>query len=156
VFGGWQLSGFTILQTGNPLTVVTSAIWPRGDYNGDNHGGDRPNAPAAGVLRSGLERSAFLRGIFQVADFPAPAPGTNGNLGRNIFRGPGFTQVDLSLAKKFGVTERLTAELRLDALNAFNRVNLGNPAVDLNNINFGRSTGALTPRLYQLGLRVNF
>jgi hypothetical protein len=156
IAGGWQLSGFGIFQTGTPFTVTNSAVYPRGDYNGDNNGGDRPNAPAAGVLRSGLSRTAFVNRVFAIADFPTPVLGTNGNLGRDIMRGPGFAQVDMELSKQFAITERISAQFRLDALNAFNRVNLNNPVSDLNNINFGRSTSALTPRLLQAGLRVRF
>jgi hypothetical protein len=156
VAGGWQLSGFGIFQTGTPFNVTNSAVYPRGDFNGDNNGGDRPNAPAAGVLRSGLSRTNFVNGVFAIADFPTPTLGTNGNLGRDMMRGPGFAQVDMELSKKFPITERISAQLRIDALNAFNRVNLNNPVSDLNNISFGRSTSTLTPRLLQVGVRVRF
>jgi len=88
--------------------------------------------------------------------FPAPPPGTNGNLGRDTFRGPGFAQVDLALTKNFKIGERVTATLRGDAYNAFNRVNLTNPTLDLNSVNFGKSTGQNTPRLMQVGFRVRF
>ena len=41
--------------------------------------------------------------------------------------------------------------------NAFNRVNLNNPSLDLNNTaTFGRSTSALNPRAFQLGLQIRF
>ena len=88
--------------------------------------------------------------------FPAPLPGQDGNLGRNIYRGPGFAQTDLSLAKGFNIAERVKAKIRADAFNAFNRVNLKNPVVDLSNANVGKSTGTNTARLVQLGLRINF
>ena len=100
-----------------------------------------------------------------MSDFTAPAPGTDGNLGRNTIPGPGYAQTDLSLAKKFVVTEKLSALLRLDSFNAFNRVNLGNPTtgnaqttVELNlaSPSFGKSTSAFTPRVYQLGLKLQF
>jgi hypothetical protein len=156
LLGGWKLAGTAILQTGNPMTVVTGAPWPAGDYNADGVNGDRPNAPAAGVKQSGWERSEFQSGIFRVSDFPLPQPGTNGYLGRNTYRGPGYAQVDLSLSKAFAFTERISSQLRLDAFNAFNRVNLNNPTLDLTSNNFGRSTSSLTPRALQLGLRVMF
>jgi hypothetical protein len=156
ILGGWQLSSTGILQSGNPITVFMSAPWPRGDYNADGFNNDRPNAPAAGVPQSGWARSDYQKGIFSVADFPVPAPGTDGNLGRNRFRGPGYAQVDLSLSKKFRVTERFNVQFRADAFNAFNRVNLNNPVTDLVNNNFGRSVGTQTPKSYQLGLRAMF
>jgi hypothetical protein len=154
--GGWQLTGFGIFDNGTPMTVTTSAAWPRGDFNGDNAGGDRPNAPAAAVKISGWGRQELLSRIFKVADFPTPTPGTGGNLGRNTFRGPGFAQVDFSLAKRFAITERVTVLVRADAYNAFNRVNLNDPNLDLSNTNFGRSTGQRTARLAQAGLKIQF
>lgn len=155
-FGGWQVSSTGILQAGNPGTVFMSAPWPRGDFNADGFNNDRPNAPGANTPRGGWERSDYQKGIFNAADFPLPAPGTDGNLGRNWFRGPGYAQVDLSLSKKFVITERLALQFRADAFNAFNRVNLNNPVTDLVNNNFGRSVGTQTPKSYQLGLRFMF
>jgi hypothetical protein len=156
LIGGWQLSSTGILQAGNPINVFMSAPWPRGDYNADGFNNDRPNAPTSDLGQNGWSRSDFQQGIFAVTDFPTPAPGTNGNLGRNRFRGPGYAQVDFSLAKKFSVTERIALQFRFDAFNAFNRVNLNNPVTDLVNNNFGRSVSALTPKFYQAGLRVTY
>jgi len=82
--------------------------------------------------------------------------GTDGTLGRNTFRGPGYAQVDLSLAKSFRVTERISSQVRLDSFNAFNRVNLNNPITDLTSNSFGKSTSATTPRAFQAGVRVMF
>ncbi|MEO8373152.1 MAG: hypothetical protein ABI806_28460, partial [Candidatus Solibacter sp.] len=155
-FGGWNLAGSAILDRGTPINVTSSATWPRGDFNADGSGGDRPNAPINGVSVGGWDKQQFLQGIFRPSDFPTPAPGTDGALGRNAFRGPGFAQVDLSLSKRFSLTERVTAQIRADAFNALNRVNLANPVMDLANNNFGRSTSTLTPRLMQLGLRMEF
>jgi hypothetical protein len=165
VLGGWELSGLAIFDNGTPLTVTNGAAFrldPNtrlnigGDYNADNTGGDRPNAPTTTIQTSGWTRQQFISGIFPAAAFTAPLPGQDGNLGRTTYRGPGFAQVDLSLAKTFSITERFKAKLRADAFNAFNRVNLNNPVMDLSNANFGKSTGTNTARLIQLGLRVSF
>src|SRR6185312_4766573 len=101
-------------------------------------------------------RQQYLTGIFPASIFPIPALGTDGNLGRNVFTGPGFAQTDLALVKKFTITERFNATLRMDAYNAFNRVNLNNPALVINGSPFGVSTSALTPRVYQAGLKFQF
>ncbi|MGH9161314.1 MAG: hypothetical protein ACRD2X_15190, partial [Vicinamibacteraceae bacterium] len=156
VLGGWQLSGFAIFQTGTPMTVVNNAAFPQGDFNADGNSGDRPNTPDESVEHSGWTRSEYLEGIFQVEDFPIPAAGTNGNLGRNTFRGPRFAELSFSLAKRFPVTARLSAEFRLDAFNALNRVNLNNPVMDLSSNDFGRTTSQLPPRTLQAGIRLRF
>jgi hypothetical protein len=153
---GWQLAGSAILQTGTPINITTSATYPTGDFNADNNGGDRPNAPASGVKTGGWTNNEYLRGIFLASDFPKPAPGQNGNLARNAYRGPGYADVSLSLSKKFELTPKVSAEVRLDAFNAFNRVNLSDPQTDLSNSNFGKSTSQLNPRAFQTGVRVRF
>jgi hypothetical protein len=39
---------------------------------------------------------------------------------------------------------------------ALNRVNLGDPVMDLSSTNFGRSTSQLAPRAFQIGVRLRF
>jgi hypothetical protein len=52
-----------------------------------------------------------------------PVDGRGGFLGRNSFRGPKQLNVDMGLAKQFGVSEGLRVETRLDVFNVFNRNN---------------------------------
>jgi len=82
--------------------------------------------------------------------------GTNGTLGRNTFRGPGFARVDMALEKGIRFTERINGMLRIESYNSFNRVNLNQPATDLTSNNFGRVTSAAAGRLYTLSFRVRF
>ena len=127
------------MQTGNPdQHHQWRARSRRGDYNADGNGGDRPNTPAGNVKTSGWSQEEYLAGIFKATDFPVPAPGQNGNLVRNAYRGPGYADVSLSLSKKFALTSKVNAEFRVDAFNAFNRVNLSDPNMDLSNTNFGK------------------
>jgi hypothetical protein len=156
VLGGWELTGSTILQSGTPMTVGCSGSYPRCDWNADGAGGDRPNAPLTPLPTSGFSRQQLLTGIFPATAFPIPALGTDGNLGIGTYRGPGFAETDLSLAKKFAVSDRLSAKLQMDAYNAFNRVNLNNPSLTLNTTTFGQATSALTARVYQAGLKIQF
>jgi len=53
----------------------------------------------------------------------APAPGTFGNSGRNIFRGPGLREWDFSLAKNFRLNDRLRLQLRGEFFNILNHPN---------------------------------
>ena len=153
--GGWQLSGFGVLQSGFPVTVNNTAF-PAGDYNADGTAFDRPDTPAPEVPRSGWTRQQFLSGIFPASAFPIPVKETNGNLGRNTFQGPGFLEIDATLAKTFNLTERFHLQIRCDAFNVLNRVNLNNPVLDLSSGNFGQSTSALSPRQFQAGARFEF
>jgi hypothetical protein len=62
--------------------------------------------------------------------FCGPSSGTIGNLGRNAFTGPGFWNLDVSLARSFPLRvlrEGARLQLRVDFFNALNHANLGNP-----------------------------
>ncbi len=56
-----------------------------------------------------------------------PALGTEGTMGRNIFRDTGFRDVDLSIAKNFKWGERFGAQFRVEFFNIFNHPSFANP-----------------------------
>jgi hypothetical protein len=56
-----------------------------------------------------------------------PAYGTEGDAGRNIFRGQPFYNVDLSIAKDWKFKERFGAQFRAEIFNLFNRTDLALP-----------------------------
>jgi hypothetical protein len=53
-----------------------------------------------------------------------PAVGTLGNAGRDILRGPGFSEYDANVVRKFRFKERATLETRLEATNVTNTPHL--------------------------------
>jgi hypothetical protein len=72
--------------------------------------------------------------------FRTPAASTQGNLGRNSFRGPGLASVDLSLGRTFAVKrmgESGRFRVRADAFNFLNHANLNSPDSFLNSRTFG-------------------
>ena len=99
-----------------------------------------------------------MSGVFQTSDFPSPAAGTNGNLGKNTFTGPSFFTVDLALFKNFRLplSEESSLQFRAEFFNLLNRVNLFLPSVDLNSSSFGRSTDVFDAREIQFGLKILF
>jgi len=56
-----------------------------------------------------------------------PKAGTFGTMGRNIFRDPGFNNVDFSIFKNWTIHERFSAQFRIEFFNIFNHPNLANP-----------------------------
>jgi hypothetical protein len=172
--GGWQLGSVLIAQTGTPFSVVCNGrafipirdaagniVGNSGcDFNADNAGNDRPNVPAFGDTKGGLSNDDFLKGIFSAADFPVPAPGRPGALGRNTFRGPRFFNVDLVVSRTIrtpwtaGTGGNL--QLRLETFNVFNTLNLSNPDNNMINATFGRSTSAQPGRIVQFATRFSF
>ncbi|MGB6266131.1 MAG: TonB-dependent receptor [Candidatus Acidiferrales bacterium] len=159
---GWSISGLGVIQSGTPFWVYNTnsflaAINP-GDYNMDGTDWDVPDAPSSNFTGS-HSREAYRNGIFTAADFPVPAPGTEGDLKRNIYRNPGFFEVDASVMKNTHLPKLGEAgnfQLRFDFLNLFNHVNLGPVNNNMAASNFGTVTTALPARQLQLGVRVEF
>jgi hypothetical protein len=173
ILGGWQATGVLIAQTGTPFTVFCQGrafaairdaagniIGNSGcDYNADGLQFDRPDVPGFGSSLSGLSNDDFLTGIFSASDFPTPAPGVAGTLGRNTFRGPGYFNVDFAVSRSIKVPRLGSGgevQIRLDTFNLFNTTNLLQPQSNLTSAAFGRSTDALPGRIVQFGARIRF
>lgn len=105
------------------------------------------------------------------AAFTQPPDGQQGTEGRNDIRGFGLTQFDLSLAKKFTLTERLHLQFRADAFNLLNHPNFTNPQAlvfygptqQQSTMMLNQGLGGLNPlfqqggpRSLQLSLRLTF
>ena len=90
--------------------------------------------------------------------FALPAPNTFGNAGRDILRGPGLTNYDANLTRKFQIKERVRLELRFEANNALNTPHFANPSALVGSATFGviTASGFNGSRLVQTALRVTF
>jgi hypothetical protein len=158
ITSGWTLSPVIGLQSGQPFTVYTSASYPSGDFNADGYDYDVPNAPSFGSTIK-TSRSDFLKGVFTPSQFPLPALGTEGNLGRNTYNGPGLANTNLSVERLFKLPflgEGGGFQVRGEFMNLFNRVNLVTPVSDLSNGEFGFSTDQNLPRTIQVLGRIEF
>lgn len=170
VVNGWQLSEVTILQSGTPFTVDTTATFEPifnsqgqvvgekaggGDYNADGNNLDYPDAPSFGYQTS-TSRHAYLSGIFTASNFPVPTFGTEGNELVNRYRNPGYADTDIALLKNNHLYRNANLQLRFEFYNIFNRANLGGVDGNLKDSSFGRVTSQLNPRWIQLGARITF
>ncbi|MGB6667379.1 MAG: TonB-dependent receptor [Candidatus Acidiferrum sp.] len=177
IAGGWSLSGIFNVHSGFPWS-------PMVNVNGGNtycaqcgYGSLFPTTYLGGAGSSTsnsafetVANSNFPNGgaaYFSPTTYPAffgttlpPAPG----VARNSLNLPGYKSVDMTLAKSFGLPrvpvlgENAKIELRFDAYNLFNNLNL-NPDSISNNIaasNFGTITNALAARVITLGARFSF
>jgi hypothetical protein len=137
-----------------------------------------PGGPAISLLSL---RPDVVPGVPLVLEDPA-APGgrrfnraafvartdTHGSLARNTLRGVPFSQLDLSVRRRFSIA-RVRLEARVEAFNVLNRANFANPVANLTSTSFGLATqmfnsiGGLNslyqiggPRALQLALRAQF
>lgn len=100
--------------------------------------------------------------------FTTCANGNWGNAHRNAVRVPGIWQADMSLDKRFAVTEGVDISFRADMFNVFNRAQVGKPNVKWTDPALGTTYGAIasaftsspigtgTWRELQLSLRLDF
>jgi hypothetical protein len=87
---------------------------------------------------------------------PETQAGQFGNEGRNVVRGPGIEDVDISLFKYFKVSDTKRVQFRAECFNLLNHANLGLPVNDLESPAFGQILQAGPPRLMQLALKFLF
>ncbi len=166
IAGGWRVSSVFQWHSGIPFTpVIQSSVADGVDPGLDS------------ALSNGVTLYPELVGNpkvsnptngewFNPAAYANPVPGTFGNSGRNTLVGPGFTDVDLSIAKDFPLRfEGMNLEVRADMYNMLNHVNYANPDADVGYT----STGALADpdsgeilapegsnRTIQLGVHLRF
>lgn len=76
--------------------------------------------------------------------FATPATGTLGNLGIGNMKGPGVFQLDMALSRMFRIREKQTLQLRGEAFNLPNHVNLAVPNSALNGGTFGTVTSDIS------------
>jgi len=133
VFGGWQISGISQFQTGQPCGVAGST-----DYAGvglDSNFGCGVNGqywflngdPKI-VGTFGTNGTWFAtKNADGSSIFTQPAPGTFNTTQnvRNLIYQPGFQNWNLGLFKKIPITERIGVQFRAEAFNFINHPNWG-------------------------------
>jgi len=151
VVGGWSFAPILTVSTGMPLNVTVNGS---PSNTGATTSVDRPN-----VVGNWQLANPTVGEWFNTAAFVANAPYTYGDAGRNIIRGPGLVNLDLALHKSFRITERVSAQLRIESFNSMNTPALGAPNTVLGNPLFGQITATATgttARDNQLGLKIVF
>ncbi len=167
LLGGWQVNSLISAASGTPFTIsaATASL----------------NAPGSPQVADQTKDVEILGGntstepYFDVTAFAPVTTARFGTAGFNSVRGPSWATLDASLFRTFEFTSRIRMQLRLEAFNLFNTVNLANPSglnvssLQLNpdgsvrNLNgFGVISGTnsvgreYSERYLRIGLRLNF
>lgn len=174
ILGGWELSTIATFHTGFPWTPVI------GNCPSSNRPITCPARPTAYFGGAGTDTSnnAFITG----SNFPGGgarffstlgatgAPGTAAagllpGIGRNSFRGPKYRDIDLTVAKKFGMPsflgEGANFEFKTNFFNVFNFLNLqpfgfNTDSTFITSPHFGKALGGLSGRVVEIQGRFNF
>jgi hypothetical protein len=150
ILGGWQMNAIVMARSGQPFTPdVTGDIANIGARSGYNYG--RPNLIGDPTLDNPTASQWFNGSAFAKPSF------SYGNSGRNILRVDDVFNTDFSLFKTISFAESRQLQLRFEAFNVFNHMDLGNPATRVDQPNAGRITSiSHMPRQMQFGLRLVF
>jgi hypothetical protein len=180
--GGWGLSGTTVYQSGEPITIAgTNSYQPvctpgnlnpcpsvanpaigyglnSGDFNADGVNNDYPDVVS---YKQNNSKNAFLSGgSIPISDFGVPTFGSEGNEKTGQFRQPSYFGTNVNFYKDTRLTERVNFELRFEFFNIFNRANLTNIDTHFTpgntDANFGLATNSQLPRFWQLGGKIMF
>jgi hypothetical protein len=158
---GWELNGVYSASTGTPQSPTIINIT---DHLG---GGDSPrvNLTCDPNLPRG-ERTVDR--FFNTSCIELPGRGDYGNASKNIYRGPGRNNWDMSLMRNFNLgSEERVLTFRWELYNIFNHTQFstidnlllyaafGPSPINLN-ANFGKATGAYSARQMQFSLRLRF
>jgi hypothetical protein len=173
VLGGWQFSGATQFQSGNPCSVGSGSdfagVGEVGSFNCSASVGQFwvRNGPVTNVRHfAGATGNAGSPKWFATTNgngeplFTSPTPGTF-NLQRGIrdeIYGPGLQDWNISMNKSFPLYKENAFEFRAEAYNFINHSNLANPNFNPTSSTFGEVTSKTTsnPRTLQLGGRFRF
>ena len=190
VVGGWQLSNTTNWSSGLPWTASFGECGNENDIGQcrPNKGGSGSFSPSLGSLDPITHTITYFTPVAAMA-YPNPdtlpigtdactlarptsgpfvtnACGTIGNWGRNTFHGPAGFYSDLSVVKRFPITERVAAQFRMDAFNLFNHPvyafsanNGAQTCIDCQGGNNGKITsleGGTNMRELQFAVRFDF
>jgi hypothetical protein len=154
---GWQFNGIASFSSGTPFTVYDSANVSLQGSAPEITGfySSRPNLVSDPNNGPGTPSSWVSRTAFQQLN-PVTQAGQFGNEGRNVVRGPGIQNLDLSLFKNFEIREAMRIQFRAECFNSLNHANFGLPENDLQSPAFGQILQSGPPRLLQLALKFLF
>lgn len=151
ILGGWRLTGINTMTSGQPINITYSPATVGQVSTAPSY---RPNYVGGNIYSADKNQANY----FNRAAFALPGSSEPfGNLGRNIARTESIFNFDLGLHKEFRLWESGRLQFRSEFFNLFNTTNLGAPAQNLSNANFGAITRLSSPaRQIQFALKLVF
>lgn len=178
VFGGWQLSGIFLWQSGPFETPYFSGGDPSGTGSGIIGRPQFPDRIANGNMANPTRQDWFNLNAYTCPATPGWVPGTActigdgsagdlapigrfGNSGIGTFTGPGTVNLNAGLGKYFNLTERVRIKIEGSFTNVLNHTNLDDPILAIDSSSAGQITQARPAdfggaRTGQVGARVEF
>ena len=147
IVGGWQYAGLIHIRSGTRFDVTSGVSLL------NNGQGNRANRTCNGAISNPTPDMWFNPSCF-VDDTVAES---YGNAGINPLHADGQQQLDSSLSKTFGITERVNLQFRVDVFNTFNHTNFAAPDSGVGDGTIGQVfSTSVDQRRMQFGLRLHF
>jgi hypothetical protein len=138
VVGGWHMSGVYTYRSGSFLRFGGMV------------------APQSVTKLGGVGRGNYWFDTTGFSVLPAFTRRANPNQYDNL-TGPGFTNLDMMISKRFSVGRGMKAEFRLEAYNTLNTTIWANPNTTITSSDFGQTVAqANSGRRLQYALRLEF
>lgn len=174
LLGGWEISGTSLVMSGQPLTPQLMFDYSR---TGNSGAGDRPDLvpgkslnPTRGAGANGTQLGTpehwydpYAFALPNPLGLRTPVPGFLGNVGRNTVIGPQMVNVDFAVFKRFKFNESANLTFRAEFFNVINHTNLGAPNMQpiLQDGSYNDAGGRITTtsthnREIQFGLKLAF
>lgn len=147
VLGNWQIAGIVRALTGDYFSLAAGID--------DALSGTDDQRPQQVLLNPYCAHKGPTCWLNPAA-FAQPATGTYGDMAPGTVQGPGFVGVDVNLTRRFQILEKQALEVRAEAFNVLNHVNLLDPVTTLTSSTFGQIQSANDPRILQFALKYVF
>lgn len=151
---GWELSPIITARSGAHVNFTNGRDIALDGANRTSR--QRPNLVGDPVIHGDRPLQDKINNYFNKAAFAYPAPGTFGNMGRNILDGPGYFDLDLGAYKTFAIRESMRLQFRSEFFNLPNRVNFNNPNTTISSSHFGQISSTQPARVIQFALKFSF
>jgi hypothetical protein len=160
IVGGWQVNGTMSAYTGRPFNVTAPFSTVNAPQEGQMQTADQVKSNVQYVGQPGPGGTWY-----DISAFAAPGAGLPrwGSVGRNVLRGPGIWNTDLSLFKSFPIREKMNLQFRAEFYNLPNTSHFGSnsgagemASTDVTSSNFLRVTSAYGERNIRFALRFAF
>ena len=162
----WEIAGITSMMSGSP-SGLTYTLVSGADITGASGSGVDSRVDLIGnVVLPKSEQTVARMFNTDMVRSPDPAKFGIGNAPKDVFRGPGINNWDITLAKNWpwGPNESRNVQFRFETYNTFNHTQFStvdnaarfDAAGKQTNTLFGSYTGARDPRRVQMGLKIRF
>jgi len=142
--GGWTFAGTILFHSGYPFSVVDTSV--RSQVK--NVTGITSAVVLADYVSSTPypscttpDSSCYAKSLFATAS----SQHDWGNIPRNSFRGPGYFDTDINIAKVFAIRERYQLKVGGYFFNIFNHPNFDLPGNNMASGNFGQILSSVSP-----------